>query len=303
MFGFRESREEVAPAPMLSAMRVLAAVALVHYSAAELYGIAGVTMENGAMSQGTIALGLLNTSGDALAFKKGEVVVVDGVHMLDAMTSGCGLVVENTTAYVVGYNCDGFPCPSAKNMSLFGIDVETGAVVSNVSSPLPWWENLDDHHTTLHRARDDGLVVTGILDATGSPRPLIGGAVVVGRDGSVRSTHVVDQKYGDYIKGPTAYDAEHDAVRLRVRGERRLADGPFVRRRRSILRRPTASKARRLRSSGTTWDSQRRATFFCPTVLRPCAWHSTRRKAASGSLRVTLQTSSRTDTICSSFRV
>ena len=70
----------------------------------------------------------------------------------------------------------------------------------NVSTPFPWWENMDDHHTTLRQTHNGDLVITGIIDTSGQPRPLIGGVVVMGTDGTVRSRHVINQTYGEYVK-------------------------------------------------------------------------------------------------------
>ena len=167
------------------------------------------------MSQGTVAVGQLDTTGGVLSFKKGMLAVtssVPGVHILDAMTSGCGLVVQNRTAYTVGYSCTAFPCPPASQMSLFGIDVETGVVTLNVSTPFPWWENMDDHHTTLRQTHGGDLVVSGIVDTSNKERPLIGGVVVMGTDGTVRAKHVISQPFGHYIKGPMAFDDSANAV-------------------------------------------------------------------------------------------
>jgi hypothetical protein len=91
-------------------------------------------------------------------------------------------------------------------MRLFGIDLATGAVVKNFSLPLPYWDNGDDHHTTLRRASNGDFVISGIMNPGTSPRPLEGGVVVVRADGTVRSTQIVNQTWGTYMKGPMALD-------------------------------------------------------------------------------------------------
>ena len=108
---------------------ITAYCAFVSSASAELFGIGLVIDESGALKHGPIAVGQLDTSGSALAYKKDGFVVtasVPGVHILDAMTSGCGLVVANRTAYTVGYSCATYSsaCQSASSMRLFGIDVE-----------------------------------------------------------------------------------------------------------------------------------------------------------------------------------
>ena len=172
-----------------------------------LYGMAGIALPNGAIYAAELALGPIDASGDAVALS--SAAVVDDVHFLDGMSSGCGFVVDGGIAYTVGYSCDALPyknCPPSANMSLFGVDVATGTVKVNVSTPLPWWENLDDHHTNIKRRANGDLVITGIMNVGAEPRPLVGGVVVMWPDGTVLETHVISQNWGEYIKGPTGLD-------------------------------------------------------------------------------------------------
>ena len=53
-----------------------------------LYGMAGIALPNGAIYAAQLALGPIDASGDAVALS--SAAVVDDVHFLDGMSSGCG---------------------------------------------------------------------------------------------------------------------------------------------------------------------------------------------------------------------
>ena len=186
-------------------------------SKGSLFGIAGLALPNGAMDAGKFAIGRVAAGSDPLAFESAS--LVEGVHILDAMSSGAGLAVEGRTAFLVGYTCHDTQqyttCyKSTKTMSLFAVDVETGTVELNASTPFPFWEDLDDHHVALRKRGDGALVIAGILDVSNDPRPLVGGVAVMTSTGHLVEKHVVDQKFGDYIKGPMALDDDASVVYL-----------------------------------------------------------------------------------------
>lgn len=194
---------------IMGSMRMwISILALAGPATGELFGIAGLALHN-AISNSRIALGPLDLSGSVVTLK-GDIRVVEGIHLLDVMDSGCGLAVAGNIAYTVGYDCEAQPykpCPAKSSMRLYGVDLATGKVAENFSTPLPWWEKLDDHHTAMHIAKKSGdFVITGIMSPSGPPRPLVGGVVVMGAGGDVKSTQIIDQAYGDYIKGPAALD-------------------------------------------------------------------------------------------------
>ena len=73
-----------------------------------LYGIATELMPHGGSKEGTVILGELDTSGDIVKLLKST--STSHVHILDAMSSGCGLVVDGELipgcCYLPGLDAD-----------------------------------------------------------------------------------------------------------------------------------------------------------------------------------------------------
>jgi len=139
-------------------------------------------------------------------------VTARGIQILDRMGSGSAMAVDAAAsiAFIVGFTYD---AGKQTNMSLFGISLRDGRMAVNVSLPLPYWDDGDDHHTTVHLLRNGNLVVAGIAQGQG----LAGCVTVVSRAGEVKKYHALDKlAFGEYPKGPTALDADGGNLYLAI---------------------------------------------------------------------------------------
>ena len=120
---------------------------------------------------------------------------------------------DGKLAYVAGYTCLSSSCGAPDrggNFSLFGICVGSGAVLVNVTIPFPFWENLDDHHFSLHVLPTGDLVVAGVLPGPGLP----GAVAVVAPSGEVRRYHKISGlPFGCY---PTTLDKTYNKLYLSI---------------------------------------------------------------------------------------
>ena len=178
----------------------------------------------------TVSIAAVNVSGWEVQ-REEALATVARVHPVDVgMYSGASLAVDpkERMAWTVGYDCAStdrlsyFNCTSAhgdnSTMRLYGISLASGRLVQNVSVPLPFWDDLDDHHTTVHLAEKGGFALAGINTCKSCHNGLPGVAVLLGSDLSVQARWPLDKAhggplaFGQYIKGPVAFDKAHSMM-------------------------------------------------------------------------------------------
>ena len=178
----------------------------------------------------TVLVAAVNVSGWEVQ-RDEALATVARVHPVDVgMYSGASLAVDpkEEMAWTVGYDCAStnrlsyFNCTSAhgdnSTMRLYGISLASGGLVQNVSVPLPFWDDLDDHHTTVHLAEKGGFALAGINTCKSCHNGLPGVAVLLDSDLSVQARWPLDEAhsgplaFGQYIKGPVAFDKAHSMM-------------------------------------------------------------------------------------------